>query len=63
VSDVELGGETNFPNAVGFQRVQDEAIPDVCHGGLRVKPETGKVGRGSTDALVGLSRVYRCAWG
>ena len=60
MSDVELGGETNFPNAVGFQRVQDEAIPDVCHGGLRVKPETGKVG--CAFRLVGLSRVYRCAW-
>ena len=44
MSDVTLGGETNFPTAKGFVTPIDSAdVPNECQRGLRVKPERGKV--------------------
>jgi prolyl 4-hydroxylase len=44
MSDVALGGETNFPQARGFEtNVNSPDVPAECQQGLRVKPERGKV--------------------
>jgi prolyl 4-hydroxylase len=43
MSDVNLGGETNFPEAVGFEPIRDENVVPECRTGLRVKPQEGKV--------------------
>ena len=43
MSDVNLGGETNFPDAVGFKPIQDANVHSTCRNGLRVKPQEGKV--------------------
>jgi len=43
LSDVNLGGEMNFPSAVGFEPIDDENVASECSTGLRVKPREGKV--------------------
>ena len=43
MSDVNLGGETNFPDAVDFKPIQDANVRSTCRNGLRVKPQEGKV--------------------
>jgi prolyl 4-hydroxylase len=43
MTDVNLGGETNFPEAVGFEPINDENVAHSCRTGLRVRPQEGKV--------------------
>ena len=62
MSNVSLGGETNFPLAHGFGTISSEDVAPDCRGGLRVRPERGKViafysllpdGTGDTSSLHG----------
>eukprot|EP00937_MAST-01D_sp_MAST-1D-sp2_P005385 g5385.t1 len=62
MSDVQIGGETNFPDAVGFPAIDSTDVSAECRRGLRVKPERGKViafysllpdGRGDVTSLHG----------
>ena len=43
MSDVALGGETNFPDAAGFPPIDSDDVARDCRRGLRVRPERGKV--------------------
>jgi prolyl 4-hydroxylase len=54
LSDVNLGGEMNFPSAVGFEPIDDENVASECSTGLRVKPREGKV-------RVGLCVILLCS--